>query len=566
MFHVAGDAGEGRKRDPFARELDTPFPGHCIVRGADFPWHEGGYVPPPFDSLVIYQLHVGTFHTPNRPRRGGTFLDVALKLPYLAELGVNVLQLLPIQEFQTRFSLGYNGTDYFSPEMDYGLPDEELPPYVDALNRLLAARRQAPYRAEDLRGEMSQLKALVDLAHLHGLAVLFDVVYNHAGGGFDDESGLYFFDRQRREGGDQRNSLYFSNAGHAGGLVFDFAKPQVRDFLIANARFLLDEYRIDGFRYDQVSVIDHDGAPQGWRFCQDLTSTLHFHRPGSLHHAEYWGVNPWVTAPVAQGGAGFDTTLTDGLRLALREVIAEASRPDARPLPMARLGRSLRTPGFSPAWRCVQGPENHDLVYEGREMRIARLGQPEDPRSWYARSRARVATGLLLTMPGIPMLFMGQEFLEDKPWSDDLDFHAHLLLYWAGLEQGDKQMLDHLRFVRELLALRRRQPGLRGDGFNLIHTHDAHRVLAFQRWVEGEGHDVLVVVHLSTFHRFDYRIGFPAGGAWAEVFNSDVYEQWVNPAVAGNGGGVYATAEPLHGLGWSAALTLPANSVLVFAR
>ena len=70
--------------------------------------------------------------------------------------------------------------------------------------------------------------------------------------------------------------------GHAGGLVFDFAKPEVRDFLIQNATFFLDEYRVDGFRYDQVSVIDHDGAPQGWRFCQDLTSTLHASPAGAL--------------------------------------------------------------------------------------------------------------------------------------------------------------------------------------------------------------------------------------------------------------------------------------------
>ena len=70
------------------------------------------------------------------------------------------------------------------------------------------------------------------------------------------------------------NSLYFTDKGHAGGLVFDFGKPEVRDFLIQNAKFFLDEYRVDGFRYDQVSVIDHDGAPHGWSFCQDLTSTL----------------------------------------------------------------------------------------------------------------------------------------------------------------------------------------------------------------------------------------------------------------------------------------------------
>ena len=82
--------------------------------------------------------------------------------------------------------------------------------------------------------------------------------------------------------------------------MFDFGKPEVRDFLIQNAKFFLDEYRVDGFRYDQVSVIDHDGAPHGWSFCQDLTSTLRHHRPSALDKAEYWNVNPYVVQAAAR--------------------------------------------------------------------------------------------------------------------------------------------------------------------------------------------------------------------------------------------------------------------------
>jgi 1,4-alpha-glucan branching enzyme len=339
----------------------------------------------------------------------------------------------------------------------------------------------------------------------------------------------------------------------------------VRDFLIQNARFFLDEYRVDGFRYDQVSVIDHDGAPHGWRFCQDLTATLRHHRPSALDKAEYWSVNPYVVKSPPEG-AGFDTTLTDGLRIAIRDVIGNASAPDERPLDMAGLARSLWPEGFVEHWRFVQGPENHDVVYHGREQRIARVGDPGNPRSWFGRSRARVAAGISLTAPGIPMLFMGQDFLEDKQWSDNFELHKDLLLHWAGLDRGDTQMLDHLRFTRELINLRWRFPGLRGQGFRVVHSHDRNRVLAYHRWVEGEGHDVMVVVHLSTFNRFGYRIGFPDGGAWQEAFNSDVYENWVNPDVVGNGGGIHAEPQPLHDFSHSAALVLPANSVLVFAR
>jgi 1,4-alpha-glucan branching enzyme len=276
-------------------------------------------------------------------------------------------------------------------------------------------------------------------------------------------------------------------------------------------------------------------------------------------------VKPYIVKPPPDG-AGFDTTLTDGLRVAIRDVISNASAPDARALNMTGLGESMRPFGFQEEWRFVQGPENHDVVYEGRDMRVARLGDPGNPRSWYGRSRARVATGIGLTAPGIPMLFMGQEFLEDKQWSDNLQLHPELLLYWAGLATGDKQMLDHLRFTRELLTLRWQFSALRGQGFAVIHASDDDRVLAFHRWVAGAGEDVIVVAHLSTFHRYNYGIGFPQGGPWREVFNSDVYEDWVNPNVAGNGGGIQADGPPMHGLDHSASLTLPANSILVFAR
>jgi 1,4-alpha-glucan branching enzyme len=258
--------------------------------------------------------------------------------------------------------------------------------------------------------------------------------------------------------------------------------------------------------------------------------------------------------------------LTDGLRNAIRDVIGNAAHPDERPLDLTSLANNLWPDGFPESWRFVQGPENHDLVYRGREPRVARLGDFDNPRSWYGRSRARVATGICLTAPGVPMLFMGQEFLEDKPWADDVKNHADLLLHWAGVDAGDKQMLDHIRFTRELLALRWRQPALRAEGFRTVHVHDQNRVLAFHRWVPGEGHDVVVVVHLSTFNRFGYRVGFPGGGEWREEFNSDAYEDWVNPHVAGNGGRVFADPWPMHGFDFSAALVLPANAVLVFAR
>jgi 1,4-alpha-glucan branching enzyme len=563
-FWVKGKGSEGWKRDPYARELAIPWPSDCIVRWPAFPWHETGYVAPPYENFVIYQLHVGTFYSPRWPTKAGTFLDVIDKIPHFVELGVNALQLLPIAEFQTAFSKGYNGTDYFSPEMDFAVDSPDLPPYLARVNALLAAKGLTPYQLSDLRESSDQLRALVDLCHVYGMAVIFDAVYNHAGGDFGEES-LYFFDRRKDQNApnvDVNESQYFIDRGHAGGLVFAFWKREVRQFLIDNARFLLEEYRIDGLRYDQVSVMTQDGGESAWPFCQDLSSTVRFVNPSSLQNAEFWPVNPDVVKPASENGAGFDTTLTDGLRIAIRRVIDQASYPGDYPLDMSGLVANLWPGAFGNQWSFVQGPENHDLVYREREARIPRLADKSDARSWYARSRSRAAFGLAFTAPGIPMLFMGQEFLEDKQWADDLKWHANLRLYWDGLN-SDAAMQGFLRFAREIIRLRLREPALRATGFGTIHAHDSNRVLAFHRWVPFEGRDIVVVVSLANFNQFGYRIGFPWPGRWGEVFNSDAYD--FGPAT-GNAGSVYADDVPMHGFGYSASLTLPANSVLVFRR
>jgi 1,4-alpha-glucan branching enzyme len=563
MFCIAGKGSSGPKRDPYARAItDTDYPWKCIIIDPAFPWHDQAFVTPQFSDFVIYQLHIGVYDPPSPPN-DGTFLDVAAKIPYLSALGITAVQLLPIQEFETQFSQGYNGVDYFSPEMRFAVDDSALPPYLAQVNGLLAAKGLAPYMLNDLMGAPNQLRALVDLFHCYGIAVMFDVVYNHAGGGFDDQS-IYFFDRQAGTD-DNNNSLYFTARGFVGGLVFDYSKPDVCAFLIDNAKFFIEEYHVDGFRYDEVSTIDHLGQPHGWSFCQDLTSTLKFVKPEVISHAEYWQVNPLVVQSVP-AGAGFDTTLTDGLRNIIRDVIGNASQPDERPLNMDALAASMWPGGFGQEWQFVQGPENHDLVYRGNSQRITQLSDPADPRSWYATSRSRVAMGICLTAPGIPMLFMGQEFLENKQWADDMVNYQDLLLYWPGLNTGDKKMSDFLHFTTDMIHLRWQYPALRGQGFSVVHTDNNNRVCAFHRWIEGEGNDIVVVISLANNDHYGYRIGFPWGGTWKEAFNSDVYENWVNPNVCGNGGQVTVDEQPYDGLGYSAALTLPANSVLVFAR
>jgi len=540
MFFVEGEASSGQKRDPYARELTPEWPdSHCVVRDPSrYRWRDSDFRTPPFHEFVIYQLHVGAFDGPDRTHRVAKFLDTALRVEHLARLGINAVQLLPVVEFQTTFSLGYNGTDYFSPEMDYGIHSAaELQRYLDRVNPLFEKRGAPPVTVAEATGAMNQLKVLIDLLHVWGIAVILDVVYNHAGGDFDEKS-IYFFDRQRDD------SLYFSKDGWAGGLVFAFRKPEVRQFLVDNARYWLTEFHFDGLRYDEVSVIDHTG--HAWDFCQDLTRSVRHAKPEALQNAEYWPVNSWVVKSIDEGGAGFDTTQHDALRIAVRDALREAAFGHPR---MTAIADALHLHGFTHAWQTVPCTENHDRVLRDRDDRIARLADPSNPRSWYARSRSRVAMALTLLGPGIPMLFMGQELLEEKPWSDTRD--ESTLVWWGGIDDGDVHVTNFFRFTSELLAMRRRLPALRSARARILHAHDDTCVLAFHR------DEVVIIASLDNVTFPSYRLPFPAPGEWREVFNSDAYDDY---APAGNGGRAFA-GDDHH-----ADIVIPANAVLVFTR
>jgi 1,4-alpha-glucan branching enzyme len=447
----------------------------------------------------------------------------------------------------------------------------------------------------DLAPGHAQLKAMVDLLHVYGIAVMFDVVYNHAGGWahtykvpesvaaggvlHGDDQSLYFWDRAVGTGSDgvldNNQSLYFSSQGFVGGLSYALWNRDVRGFLKNNARFHLEELHADGFRFDEISMLLTMNTASGWEFCSELTAEVRAQNPHCLQNAEYWPGEYGVPAPrvVAQveGGLRFDAVQHDGLREAIRCAVATAaSGSDAR-IGMQGIALALWPTGFVHAWQTIPCVENHDLVKLGEHPRIPSLADPSNARSWHARSRTRVAMSLLLTAPGIPQLFMGQEFLEDKQWCPDPRTGDHLI-WWGGLTPGergrtlDPAMGDHLRFTQDLVWLRRMQPALRGEGLNVFFTSDADRIIAFQRWVEGKGRDVVVVATLSETTWWGYRLGFPSAGRWVEIFNSDVYDNWVNPLVAGNEGGIEAGWPPMHGLPASADVVIPANGVLVFAK
>jgi 1,4-alpha-glucan branching enzyme len=574
-FWVQGAGSSGYKRDPYARELDPEGFPDCfsILRAPGVPWHDQDFVTPDFSDMIVYQLHIGTFAI-RKPGVPSNLLDVALKIPYLADLGINVLQPLPVDEQESNPNMGYSGADLFSPDFPY-IAVEDLPFYLEKLNQLYAAKQKSAIALADIQCGPGQLKALVDLCHLHGIAVVFDVVYNHAGGfsvnGQLDDHCLYYMDR-RIDRGNNNDSLYFTDQDRGtGGLAFALWNDDVSKLLLDNARYYLEELHADGFRYDEISTLISTGQGSGWQFCRALTSNLRGFRNRILQNAEFWAgrfadipasAAP-VVAPAAAGGMGFDVVQHDYLRGVLRGAVGAASGGAGATVAVSAIAAALYPPGFDHAWRAVTCVENHDLVLAGRDPRLPTLADPSNHRSWYARSRSRVATAILLTAPGIPQLFMGQEFLEDRPW--DVDAHGPNLLSWHGLDlPADSSMRDHLRFTRELIRLRRDLPALRGDNVHAFYHSDPDRVIAYHRWRDGD--DVIVVASFAEATWSGYEIGFPSPGLWKERFNSDVYDHWVNPQVAGNGGSVVAAGRGLHGFAASAPIVIPANGVVVFVK
>jgi 1,4-alpha-glucan branching enzyme len=569
-FFVEGELGPGWKRDPYARELTAtpryPFC-NCVLRDPrHFQWHDNNFHPPAFNDLIIYQLHVGVFNGPDRLHRVATFLDLLGKIDYLVALGINAVLLLPVVEYASPRSLGYEGSDIFSPEMDYAVPDGvsagQIANYLPLVNGL-RQRTGLPVLTEaDLVPHPDQLKAVVELFHLHGIAVLFDVVYNHAGGQIKGQpESLWFFDLAH--GRDDNDSQYFTTQDHTGP-VWAIWKQEVRQFLIDNATFFLKEYHADGFRYDQASVIVKQNDNDGWRFCQDLTETAHFVKPSSVQIAEYWDVNPYVVRFPRHGGAGFDACWHDGLRKAVRGAVATASAGREARVDMDAIAGNLWPPNFLNAWRAVHYVESHDEVYRDRGQRVPRLADGKNQRTWYALSRTRVAAGILLTAPGIPMVFMGQSFLEDKQWADDPSYYPGLLLWWDGLDWGqDRRLGQFHRFFEELVWMRRSQPALRGETLNVLHSHNDNRILVFHRWLEGSGQDVVVVASLNDWTFPAYEVPWPGGGRWREIFNSDSYDDY---APTGNGGAIEAWWSPRDQMPATARITIPSNTILVFAR
>ncbi len=526
-FQLDTVKGVLKRIDPYAREV-TGSLGNAIVHDPGFDWQGDDFHLVSWNELVVYELHVGTFNDQDDSNHPGKFASLSARLEHLKKLGVNALQIMPVGEFAGDRSWGYNPAHIFSVELAYGGPEA--------------------------------FKRFVKRAHQEGIAVILDVVYNHLGPGDLD---LWQFDGWCEN---NRGGIYFYNDERGctpwGETRPDYGRGEVRQFLLDNVMMWLEEFHVDGIRFDCTQFIRTiNGAgtqdiPEGWSLLQWINSQVAEKYPGRITIAEDLQHNRWLTKDTGAGGAGFssqwDAMFVHPIRLAV-------TTPQDEDRSIEAIRDAICYRYNDDAFDRVIYSESHDEVANGKE-RVPQEICPDDPTGWYARKRSTLAAAMVFTAPGIPMIFQGQEFLEGGWFRDTVPVD------W------DKNEEYHgiVRLYRDLIRLRTNRDGftrgLCGQFTQVHHLNDECKVIAFHRWDRGGvGDDVVVVANFFREPREGYVIGFPAGGIWKLRFNGD-WQGYSDDFQGYPSSDVVAEPGENDGLPFYATVSIAPYSVLIFSQ
>jgi 1,4-alpha-glucan branching enzyme len=523
-----------RKNDAYARAIH-PEKKTSVIYADTFKWNAPAFVLPKWNETVLYEMHIGTFGTGADGKGGsGGFEEVIARLPYLKGLGVNVLEIMPLMAFPSEHSWGYSLTNPFAVEPSYGGPDG--------------------------------LKRLVDVAHALGIGLIIDVVLNHFG---PDNLDLWRYDGWSENG---KGGIYFYNNQKAwtpwGENRPDYGRGEVRQYLRDSALLWLEEFHFDGLRVDATLFIRNTRGeennkaadiPEGWTLMQWINDEVDRFFPGRWLVAEDLQRNDWISKPTSEGGLGYHTQWDPSFVHPIRQSVVTS---DDAARSMGEVARAIEfTYNGDPAQRIIYS-ESHDQDANG-QARIPQEIDAGDTEGYYARKRSTLAAGLVMTSPGVPMLFAGQEFLETGWFRDDVSLDWSKLKAHRGINRLYRDLL-HLR--RNLFGVTR---GLTGRSVHLHHFNDQDKVLGFHRWDQGGARDDVVVIASFSNRDIeqDYRIGFPRGGRWIIRFNSDWkgYSQDFHE-VGNAGGAIEAERDDRDGFPFSAVVRLPSYGLLIFSQ
>jgi 1,4-alpha-glucan branching enzyme len=514
-YRIHGPQGELRiKADPFARAMELPPGTASRVAASSYQWGDGGWMTARSTQdirrtpMAVYEVHLGSWarvlEEGNRPL---TYREIAPRLiEHVKRLGFSHVEFLPLAEHPFTGSWGYQVSAYFAPTARYGTPDD--------------------------------LRYLIDACHDAGIGVIMDWVPAHFP---KDDFALRLFDGTALyEHADPRRGEH----PEWGTLIFNYGRREVRNFLIANALYWLEEFHVDGLRVDAVAsmlYLDYSRSEGQWvpnryggredleavEFLQLLNSTLAEEHPGCFTVAEESTSWPRVTGPVSEGGLGFTFKWNMGWMHDTLDYFAKD--PVHRRFHHERLTFGMI---YEYSEHFIM-PLSHDEVVHGKGTLLAKM--PGDEWQRFANLRSLLA--YQYTRPGKPLLFMGSELGSTREWNHDssLDWHLESRPLNGGL----------MRYMADLGGVFRGRSELwRTDqdpaGFSWLDADDHdHSIYSYLRR-DGD-RIVLVYLNLTPVPRVDYRSGAPVAGRYTMLLSSDdpkyggsgyglVPEVWAEPA------------------------------------
>jgi len=527
-FNVLGKDGVWReKADPMAYATEVPPATSSMVFTSTHEWSDQDWIAkreaadPHRLPLSIYEVHLGSWR-PHLDYRGLATELVA----YVQECGFTHIEFMPLAEHPYAPSWGYHVTSYFAPSARFGSPDD--------------------------------LRYLIDALHQAGIGVLVDWVPAHFATDpwalvrFDGTALYEHPDPQRGEHPDW------------GSYIFNYGRTEVRNFLVANAIYWLEEFHIDGLRVDGVAsmlYLDYSRKEGQWSpnqfggrenleavsFLQEMNATVYKRVPGVMTIAEESTAWPGVTQPTFNGGLGFGFKwnmgwMHDSLDYISREPIHRKYHHNSMTFSMM----------YAYSERFVL-PLSHDEVVHGKGSLIGKM--PGD--RWQQLANLRAYLGFMWAHPGKKLIFMGSEFAQSHEWNSE-----------KGLEWWLLEFAEHagmLATVSDLNRVYREHPALwqRDDspaGFEWLDANDsASNIFSWLRWDEA-GSCVAVAVNMSPVPRTTYRMALPFAGEWTELINTDAAHY--GGTGLGNLGTVTAYPQAWNGRPASADIVLPPLSAV----
>jgi 1,4-alpha-glucan branching enzyme len=537
-YHIIGPAGEVRlKADPFAQAMELPPSTASRVTASSYQWGDGDWMARRRERdlrrapVAVYEVHLGSWaRVMEEGGRPLTYREIAPRLiDHARRHGFTHLEFLPLAEHPFTGSWGYQVSAYFAPTARYGTPDD--------------------------------LRFLIDACHRAGIGVILDWVPAHFP---KDDFALRRFDGTALyEHEDPRRGEH----PEWGTLIFNYGRREVRNFLVANALYWLDEFHVDGLRVDAVAsmlYLDYSRKEGEWvpnqyggredleavEFLRMLNATVAETHPGCFTVAEESTSWPRVSGPVGEGGLGFTFKWNMGW---MHDTLQYFGMDPV----YRRYHHQLLTFGmvYEYSEHFIM-PLSHDEVVHGKGTLLTRM--PGDPWQQFANLRSLLV--YQYTRPGKPLLFMGSELGSRREWNHDGSLDWHLL--------GEPESAGLARFVADLGALYRERSELwRGDpdpaGFTWLDADDSdHSVYAYLRR-DGD-RTAVVLLNLTPVARDDYRAGVPLPGRYRLLLSSDHHQY------GGGGFGlvdrVDSEAEPWQGQPLSVRIGLPPLGAVILGH